>query len=107
MISGCYMILFRIHVFILVFFFLQAFGVSVFEEEDEDIYGTEDLTNYDFTLEPEAEKKKIKKQEYPQLDCIEGFHICAKPYQRKERFPQPQIPAGKKTSEQLETRLAE
>lgn len=29
---------------------LQAFGVGAFEEEDEDVYTTHDLSQYDYTL---------------------------------------------------------
>lgn len=54
------------------------------------------MTNYDFALEPEIEAKKSKKQEFSQIGCIEGFHICTKPYKLKEKFPLPQIPAGTK-----------
>ncbi len=32
---------------------LQAFGVGVLEEEDEDIYGVEHLSNYDMTMDTE------------------------------------------------------
>ncbi|CAG0913112.1 unnamed protein product [Notodromas monacha] len=38
----------------------QAFGVGAFEEEDEDIYGTEDLTKYDFELKSNVEKQKSR-----------------------------------------------
>lgn len=39
---------------------LQAFGVGAFEDEDEDIYATEDMSNYDFGEEKkDAQKKKM------------------------------------------------
>ena len=31
----------------------QAFGIGAYEEEDEDIYAKDDMTNYDFELRPE------------------------------------------------------
>ena len=31
----------------------QAFGIGAYEEEDEDIYAKDDMTNYDFELKPE------------------------------------------------------
>ena len=35
----------------------QAFGIGAYEEEDEDIYGKDDMSNYDFSLT--AEKVNI------------------------------------------------
>jgi len=39
---------------------LQAFGVGAFENEDEDIYGTESMANYDTVLgdEPMSSERK-------------------------------------------------
>ncbi len=31
----------------------QAFGIGAYEEEDEDIYGKDDMSNYDFSLTAE------------------------------------------------------
>jgi hypothetical protein len=31
----------------------QAFGVGAYEEDDEDIYGKDDMSNYDFSLPTE------------------------------------------------------
>uniref|UniRef100_A0A915KDN5 G-patch domain-containing protein n=1 Tax=Romanomermis culicivorax TaxID=13658 RepID=A0A915KDN5_ROMCU len=36
----------------------QAFGVGAFEEDDEDIYGLDDLTRYDFALESTSSRFK-------------------------------------------------
>ena len=36
---------------------LQAFGVGAFEDEDEDIYATEDMSNYDFGEGKDAKDK--------------------------------------------------
>ncbi len=80
---------------ILAVLFFQAFGVSVFEDEDEDIYHTEDLSNYDFALGPSNERKSSKKPNTVEDDCIEGFHKATKPLKMKEKFPLPNIPTGK------------
>lgn len=45
----------------------QAFGVGAFEEDDEDIYATEDMSNYDFGEEKEAKDKKQGRQEQPDM----------------------------------------
>ncbi|XP_065211862.1 G patch domain-containing protein 1 homolog [Planococcus citri] len=57
----------------------QAFGVSVFEDDDDDIYGTEDLSNYDFSLPYVGEPKNVSKKAAvsKNTNCIEGFHLSA------------------------------
>jgi len=44
----------------LIGYLLQAFGVGAFENEDDDIYGVESMTNYDTVLgdEPQAGHRK-------------------------------------------------
>lgn len=39
----------------LLFYFLQAFGVGAFEDEDDDIYGVDSLSNYDISMSKEDE----------------------------------------------------
>lgn len=84
---------------LLILLLQQAFGVSVFEDDDDDIYGTDDMSNYDFSLPTAGEKKKIEKKNdaYANENCIEGFHIATKPPKSKEQFPLPVIPAGMDT----------
>lgn len=49
----------------------QAFGVGAFEEDDDDIYARDDMTNYDFNLD--AKKKAAKKQVQAQsANIIDG-----------------------------------
>ncbi|KOB72560.1 G patch domain containing 1 [Operophtera brumata] len=38
----------------------QAFGVGAFEADDEDIYGAEDMSHYDFALGPAKDTTKLK-----------------------------------------------
>lgn len=40
----------------------QAFGVGALEEDDEDIYATEDMSHYDFSLGGPKEDEKAKKK---------------------------------------------
>lgn len=52
----------------------QAFGVGAFEDDDDDIYAKDDITNYDFTLNDKSAStsKKLKAIEGPSA-FIEGF----------------------------------
>jgi G patch domain-containing protein 1 len=57
----------------------QAFGVGALEEEDDDIYANEDLSQYDKTLDerdPDASKnrKTLKNSEKVKKSTIEGFN---------------------------------
>ncbi|XP_050528379.1 uncharacterized protein LOC126898425 [Daktulosphaira vitifoliae] len=45
----------------------QAFGVGAYEDDDDDIYAIEDMTNYDFSLENKS--MNLKKKKY--IDCID------------------------------------
>lgn len=47
--------------------FFKAFGVGAFEDDDEDIYATEDMSNYDFGEEKEAKDKKQGREEQQNL----------------------------------------
>ncbi|CAI6355301.1 unnamed protein product [Macrosiphum euphorbiae] len=52
----------------------QAFGVGAYEDDDDDIYATEDMTNYDFSLEEKSQKSKNKTQtNNMNSECIDGF----------------------------------
>lgn len=70
--------------------------MSVFEDDDEDIYNTEDMSNYDFSLPYAGEVKKstTPRKKHTSEDCIEGFHVSLQPFKRKEVFPLPTIPEG-------------
>lgn len=52
----------------------QAFGVGAYEDDDDDIYATEDMSNYDFSLEEKSQKSKNKsKTNNLNSECIDGF----------------------------------
>ncbi|KAG5676077.1 hypothetical protein PVAND_005931 [Polypedilum vanderplanki] len=52
----------------------QAFGVGALEEEDDDIYAIDDMSNYDRMLESEKEKNKKPLRDKPfDASIIEGF----------------------------------
>lgn len=73
----------------------QAFGVGAFEADDEDIYEREDMSRYDFALDPEHKKKTRWTQDAPsssQNDCLDGF-VCAKEKLAKKKiFKSPELP---------------
>nr|CAG4636774.1 EOG090X013U [Ceriodaphnia reticulata]SVE72769.1 EOG090X013U [Ceriodaphnia reticulata] len=52
----------------------QAFGVGAFEDEDEDIYGKDDMSQYDFELGGAKPKKKNSQLlALPCSDVLDGF----------------------------------
>lgn len=51
----------------------QAFGVGAFEEDDDDIYGRDDMTKYDFRLENKIESGTSKSSRYMDRGFIGGF----------------------------------
>ncbi|XP_013775608.1 G patch domain-containing protein 1-like [Limulus polyphemus] len=74
----------------------QAFGVGAFEDEDEDIYGKDDMSQYDFFLGGEGDKydrKAIGKLASHLSEALEGFHMASKPAIRKKYFPPPSLPS--------------
>ncbi|KAG8274095.1 G patch domain-containing protein 1 [Homalodisca vitripennis] len=79
----------------------QAFGVGAFEGEDEDIYATEDMSQYDFALDTPrmlADKRKQERNSRlalpsPASDVLEGFVVCSVPVVRK-RYAPPTLPPG-------------
>lgn len=77
----------------------QAFGVGAFEDEDEDIYATEDMSNYDFGEEKKDAQKKKMGQNFQSpmtllglTEMIEGFKISNKPSQGHKIYPRPNLP---------------
>ncbi|BFZ12862.1 hypothetical protein BsWGS_15901 [Bradybaena similaris] len=83
----------------------QAFGVGAFEEEDEDIYTVDNMSNYDITMQPdddEADSKfgwtaprKHGKQAVPVSyvgKLLEGFTLSSHPLAAKKKFPPPVLP---------------
>ncbi|XP_062586429.1 uncharacterized protein LOC134248028 [Saccostrea cucullata] len=79
-----------------------AFGVGALEEEDEDIYGQDHLSNYDMTMEMEGDDHmgwtapgKGKKHDVPLGyvgNLLEGFTLSGKRLPPRKIFSPPQIP---------------
>ncbi|PSN30385.1 G patch domain-containing protein 1 [Blattella germanica] len=77
----------------------QAFGVGAFEEDDEDIYSREDMSQYDFSLESTSTASKLKNQKsrfdtLPNFagDILEGFILGKSSDSFKKHFPPPLLP---------------
>ncbi|CAL8086869.1 unnamed protein product [Orchesella dallaii] len=77
----------------------QAFGVGAFEENDEDIYSKEDLSQYDFALEtPEERRRKKAKEDQDKRraknkeNCIEGFRIASSARLNRMHYSAPTLP---------------
>lgn len=81
----------------------QAFGVGALEEEDEDIYAKEDMSQYDFALEcnstlTERQREGQRKthlaiaQASSKSGSLEGFVQASVAIIRKKFFPPPQLP---------------
>ncbi|XP_059486482.1 G patch domain-containing protein 1 [Neocloeon triangulifer] len=80
----------------------QAFGVGAFEKEDDDIYGGDDMTRYDFYLESTAESKKRrlkekkeafeKKKRHGESRCLENFALASQKISTVKFYPPPSIP---------------
>ncbi|XP_019638668.1 PREDICTED: G patch domain-containing protein 1-like isoform X1 [Branchiostoma belcheri] len=78
----------------------QAFGVGVFEEEDDDIYTTDSMANYDFTaagVEVQTQSQLKQTRHGHQMPSIEtkapeGFVLSARAAQPKQVFPPPAVP---------------
>ncbi|KAJ9586453.1 hypothetical protein L9F63_019891 [Diploptera punctata] len=76
----------------------QAFGVGAFEEEDEDIYCQEDMSQYDFSLESTSKQKSQETnskslQNYGE-EILQGFILGLRSEVFKKHFPPPLIPHG-------------
>ncbi|KAK3598891.1 hypothetical protein CHS0354_036196 [Potamilus streckersoni] len=84
----------------------QAFGVGAMEEDDEDIYAVDSLSNYDITMTNEEENQTFgwtapKGAMKGNIDVpvgyigkvLQGFQISSKPYIQKKAFPPSPLPA--------------
>jgi G patch domain-containing protein 1 len=80
--------------------FFQAFGVGAFEEDDEDIYGREDLSQYDFSLDTETttskQKHRVTEPAFANYagNILIGFLLGTNATARKKHFPPPGLPRG-------------
>ncbi|CAL1536527.1 unnamed protein product [Lymnaea stagnalis] len=82
----------------------QAFGVGAFEDEDEDIYAVDNMSNYDITmkLDDEGDNKfgwtaprEHGKQSVPVTyvgKLLEGFCLSSKQLKPKKKYPPPVLP---------------
>lgn len=71
----------------------QAFGVGAFENEDEDIYSKDDMSQYDFELGGAKPKKKGSQMlALPCSDILDGFSRSKKTEPVSKRYPPPVIP---------------
>ena len=71
----------------------QAFGVGAFEDEDEDIYGKDDMSQYDFELG--GAKPKTKSSQLLALPCsdiLDGFVRATKSEPINKHYPPPVVP---------------
>ncbi|XP_014363967.2 G patch domain-containing protein 1 homolog [Papilio machaon] len=69
----------------------QAFGVGAFEADDDDIYATEDMSHYDFTLGGPA-KDKPKKVNAKTNNVLDGFVKSSVPLPSVPSYPPPALP---------------
>lgn len=76
----------------------QAFGVGGFEVEDEDIYSRDDMSQYDFSLEPQSrEKSRWSKEKLggaSDRKCIQGFVPAKNCLKIGQIFEAPELPQG-------------
>jgi len=86
--------------------FLQAFGVGALEEDDDDIYARDDMSQYDFALETTASiaaKKRAEREAFNQrmlkssvchgYEVLEGFTPAKQLLESQRKFfPPPVLP---------------
>lgn len=75
----------------------QAFGVGAYEDDDDDIYGKDDMSQYDFSeLELKKSQDSHKKIETSRNEnsqgVLEGFHLAEQPPLTKQHYPPPTLP---------------
>lgn len=87
----------------------QAFGVGAFEDEDEDIYAKDDMTQYDYFLEGTSQiqdaKEKPKKKTENIKEILEGFCLATKTLLRKKNYPPPVLPSNFKPIHQVKQKF--
>ncbi|XP_048484244.1 G patch domain-containing protein 1 homolog isoform X2 [Plutella xylostella] len=70
----------------------QAFGVGALEEDDEDIYATEDMSHYDFSLGGPKVDEKAKKKGKTSTGVLPGFARASRPQPPPPARPAPALP---------------
>ena len=76
----------------------EAFGVGAFEDEDEDIYTKEDLSQYDFYLSNKTTENNKTHQTIEKNDGILKGFIIQKISYKKINYPLPNLPKNFKGS---------
>ena len=92
----------------------QAFGVGVYEEEDEDIYAKDDASRYDFYIEPSQTNKDIgvkrssRWEDTQDHQYLQGFVPEKTPSKlnKATRFSPPQLPSNYRPNPIRKTRFA-
>ncbi|KFM59157.1 G patch domain-containing protein 1, partial [Stegodyphus mimosarum] len=78
----------------------QAFGVGAFEDDDEDIYSKDDMSQYDFSelsgksLDDSIKETGSKHMIGSSSGVIEGFHLASHPPTVKKHYPAPTLPSN-------------
>ncbi|XP_055356999.1 G patch domain-containing protein 1-like [Paramacrobiotus metropolitanus] len=76
----------------------QAFGVGAFEDDDDDIYSTDDFSRYDRVIGGEAVEKKNRNMKSIESGygerVLEGFQRGSMPLHDRKIYPPPVIPKG-------------
>ncbi|GIY89373.1 g patch domain-containing protein 1 [Caerostris extrusa] len=73
----------------------QAFGVGAFEDDDEDIYTKDDMSQYDFSeMEPikNSNAPDMKQQLNSLSTVLKGFCLASQPATVKKYYPPPELP---------------
>ncbi|XP_030024107.2 G patch domain-containing protein 1 homolog isoform X1 [Manduca sexta] len=70
----------------------QAFGVGAFEAEDDDIYASEDMSHYDFSLGGTDSKTDRKPVREKSNNVLEGFVKSSAPLPSVPSYPAPALP---------------
>nr|CAD7207400.1 unnamed protein product [Timema douglasi] len=72
----------------------QAFGVGALEEDDEDIYSREDMSQYDFSLDSGGGSgpPEVPSARRHEAGVLEGFIKSSRPVSLKKHFPPPVLP---------------
>ncbi|GFQ79101.1 g patch domain-containing protein 1 [Trichonephila clavata] len=90
----------------------QAFGVGAFEDDDEDIYSKDDMSQYDFSdLDPkgssQASKETIGNRQHhgSSNSILDGFCLASNPASVKKYYPPPELPPHYKPLHSSKTRV--
>ncbi|PRD36757.1 UNVERIFIED_CONTAM: G patch domain-containing protein 1 [Trichonephila clavipes] len=89
----------------------EAFGVGAFEDDDEDIYSKDDMSQYDFSdLDPKGSSQTSKETKNRQHhgssnSILDGFCLASNPASVKKYYPPPELPPHYKPLQSSKTRV--